>query len=68
MGKFFKRLFSNPQTTIAGITSIGAAVATVSSMVKGTTQVTPETVSAAGGLLATGTGLLFASDAKKVEK
>ena len=67
MKKFFKRLLSNPQTTIAGITSIGAAVATVSSMVKGSTSVTPETVSAAGGLLATGAGLLFASDAAKAE-
>lgn len=65
--KLVKKMLSNPQTTIAGLTSFLAGCATIGSMIKGATPITPESISTAGGLIATGVGLVLASDVKKVD-
>ena len=63
--KWFKSLFINPKTTVAGLTSLAGAAASIYGMTKGSVAVDATTISTTGGLVATGVGLITASDAAK---
>lgn len=65
MWAWFLRLFSNPKTTILGLTTLASGGAVIAGMVKGNVAVTPESISTVGGTIAAGVGLITASDAAK---
>lgn len=62
MWAWFLRLFSNPKTTILGLTTLASGGAVIAGMVKGNVAVTPESISTVGGTIAAGVGLIAAGD------